>query len=1030
MWAFEQFRLDSVNQCVWRGASRIALKPKPYAVLHYLVAHAGRLVTQDELVRAVWPDTRVQPEVLRQYILEVRRVLGDRAEAPRYIRTVPKRGYEFVAPVIDDAPNLTDDGQGAQPLVGRAAVLSDLNSALTAAFNGRRQVMFVIGEPGIGKTSLMDTFQRHAVRVPGVCVARGHAVEGFGGKEAYYPIFDALGHLTRGAVGTLVVNTLERHAPTWVIQCPALIRTDRRVALQHEVLGATRERMVREFCEALDVITANVGVVLILEDLHWADLSTLDVISAIARRREPARLLVLVTFRPADVLMANSPLKVLKQDLVVHRLASEMVLERLHESDVAEYLAATFGDSDLPAGLAALIHRHSDGNPLFMTAMLDYLVQQRVLMRDGPWSLAVPLEEVDPGIPETLRHMLEVRLHSITDAQRRLLACASVAGRHFNAWSVAAMLARETSEVEAECAVIAESQQFLKCHGMRALSNGRMTLEFVFSHALYREVLYQGLRPAERVTFHQRLAEALEGLRPPADPELAGELALHCEEGGDCERAISYLVAAAQHAARRYAHREAIESLEHARELVSRIDIKRGQELDVHLLERIAASNIALGDMVRSVESYDAMAASAAEAGLPIDEANALMRLAFPAAFVDVDRCIPACERAARLAVVANDAELQTRATLLVACWRLLIEGWRTEDARSFATSLTNLRCFRSDLSPYERHMISRVQGLQSQYAEAYETAERALPSAAALWERALALWAKAFALFYMGRLGEATQVLSTGVDLATKNENALLAGTFRQNLALVHWQAHDFEPIRDLLNQVTALAHSHPHVEMWRRRTLIFKGFAELADGQFDDALHCFEEARHQAADCKVLRWYWQMIAQLGLAETLLAIGDIAKANAHAEALVGAVSACNDAFVRALAWDVRARIALGSGQRADARQAILRALEIVETVDVPLAAWQVHCTAWDLHRTRDLKQAETHRAKAEAIIWQIARSLEGFESSRRFLANERVRRVLEPQSTVWFEDQTHPPTAGPPTESYTFEGAGRMDSC
>src|SRR5262249_11352943 len=216
MWAFDPFRLDSVNQCLWRDGSRISLKPKPYAVLEYLVAHAGRLVTQDELLGAIWPDTFVQPEVLRQYILEVRRVLGDRAEAPRYIKTLPKRGYEFTARVIEDfAPAFADTGQGAQRLVGRTAAGADLGSSLSKALAGRRQVVFVVGEPGIGKSSLMDAFQRNVASLPGIRIGRGHALEGFGGKEAYYPVFEALGQLARGTAGIPVVNILEKHAPTW-----------------------------------------------------------------------------------------------------------------------------------------------------------------------------------------------------------------------------------------------------------------------------------------------------------------------------------------------------------------------------------------------------------------------------------------------------------------------------------------------------------------------------------------------------------------------------------------------------------------------------------------------------------------------------------------------------------------------------------------------------------------------------------------------------------------------------------------------
>jgi predicted ATPase len=114
-------------------------------------------------------------------------------------------------------------------------------------------------------------------------------VEGFGSKEPYYPVLEALGQLVRGNAAASIVETLATHTPTWMIQFRSLVREDQRAALQREMLGATRERMVRELCEALEVITQTTTILLVLEDLHWADHSPLDLISAIARRRASAR---------------------------------------------------------------------------------------------------------------------------------------------------------------------------------------------------------------------------------------------------------------------------------------------------------------------------------------------------------------------------------------------------------------------------------------------------------------------------------------------------------------------------------------------------------------------------------------------------------------------------------------------------------------------------------------------------------------------------------------------------------------------
>jgi TolB-like protein/DNA-binding winged helix-turn-helix (wHTH) protein/Tfp pilus assembly protein PilF len=108
MKSFQSFRLDSANQCLWRGDERAQITPKAFDVLRYMVENAGRLVTQDELLEALWPETYVNQEVLRKYILEIRKVLGDRPEKPEFIETVTKRGYRFIAPVVDESAPVVD----------------------------------------------------------------------------------------------------------------------------------------------------------------------------------------------------------------------------------------------------------------------------------------------------------------------------------------------------------------------------------------------------------------------------------------------------------------------------------------------------------------------------------------------------------------------------------------------------------------------------------------------------------------------------------------------------------------------------------------------------------------------------------------------------------------------------------------------------------------------------------------------------------------------------------------------------------
>src|SRR5262245_14849678 len=531
---------------------------------------------------ALWPDTYVQPEVLRKYILEIRKVLGDQAAKPVFIETLPKRGYQFIAPVSGEGSAILPDldSHRSGKLVGRQAALEQLDMHLKKALRGRRQLVFVTGEAGIGKTTLIDAFLREIDCHPNLRIARGQCIEGYGGKEAYYPLLEALGRLVRDPDAAFAVQALALRAPTWLIQFPSLVRADQKQALQQEILGATRERMVREVCEALEAITADRCLILTLEDLHWADHSTLDVISALARRREPSKLLLLGNYRPGDVMLSDSPLKALKQDLLVRQMCAEVALERFGESEIAEYLAARFTDSDLPGGLAGLIRRHSDGNALFMVAIIEEMVKKGIISNtqgsQGKWVLTEQLDSVDPGIPETLRELLAISFDLLALQEQNILNCASVVGERFSVWAVSSVLDIDVVQVEEICETLAARQQFIRAAGSRQLEGRLLSAQYEFNHTLYREFLYERLSATEGRRFHRKLAERMEAACSPLAPGVASELAFHFEEGREYERAIHYLILVAETAARRYALQNAIDVLQHALELLPNLTPESG----------------------------------------------------------------------------------------------------------------------------------------------------------------------------------------------------------------------------------------------------------------------------------------------------------------------------------------------------------------------------------------------------------------------------------------------------------------------
>jgi len=224
-------------------------------------------------------------------------------------------------------------------MVGRATELAQLNHWFEQTRSGTRRVIFVSGEPGIGKTTLTRAFADSLASGRAIRIGRGQCVDQYGAGEPYLPILEALTRLCREPGGEKLLEILHRIAPAWLAQMPNLVRVEDRARLQGLAQVTTQQRMLREMAEALEVIAAKTPLVLYLEDLHWSDPSTLDLIATVARRSEPARLMILGTYRPVEMLAGKHPLRAMKEELELHGHAIELRLPLLSEADVAAFLA-------------------------------------------------------------------------------------------------------------------------------------------------------------------------------------------------------------------------------------------------------------------------------------------------------------------------------------------------------------------------------------------------------------------------------------------------------------------------------------------------------------------------------------------------------------------------------------------------------------------------------------------------------------------------------------------------------------------
>jgi predicted ATPase/DNA-binding winged helix-turn-helix (wHTH) protein len=572
-------RLNLDTGHVQREGEVRVLTPKTLAVLSFLIERPQQIVSKETLLATVWEGTTVSPGVLKTCLWELRQALGDHPQTPSFIGTLPRRGYWFIGSIqrtMDASTILLRPAHAASPtssfegrqrpqllmpvhsvsprsvsprvaLFGREVVLTQLRSLVAQAKAGKPQVVFVTGEVGMGKTAVIEAFLQEVGSVSSVWIARGQCVDQHAEREAYFPVLDALGQLGRSAERMHVVSVLKKYAPTWLAQLPALVHQTAHEKLQQGLVKGTQGRMLREFIDAVGAFTddaiARVAsvLILVLEDLHWSDDATLDLLAALARHRghnRALRVFVVGSYRPAELRLRDSSLQ-LPRGIQDHGGYTELALEKLTEKAVAEYLAKRLESEQIPPQLVHLIHHQTGGNPFFMTEFVEQLLAKGdLLAQEQRWILAPSIEHC--GVPTSIRQVVEKQLSQNSEAERQLLTVASIIGLEFSAAAVAALLDRQTDEVEACCHQLVQRHFFLDASDPDLLLDRRRAARYVFSHPFARAVLYTKVPTSKRIQLHRQIGLWLEGDYGEQVQAHAPELAEHFERGHDYERAVRY----------------------------------------------------------------------------------------------------------------------------------------------------------------------------------------------------------------------------------------------------------------------------------------------------------------------------------------------------------------------------------------------------------------------------------------------------------------------------------------------------------
>jgi DNA-binding winged helix-turn-helix (wHTH) protein len=683
---FDQFELDEANAWLQRNGQAVALAPTPFSLLCALARQPGSLLTKDALLDTVWGHQFVSESVLKTAISDLRAALGDNPREPRFIETVSRRGYRFIAvpaaelapppmavPVPVPAIDVLTGPRESPSFVGRTDEVARLRRAWDRALGGQRAVAWVAGEPGIGKTTLIEQFM---AGLGGVAVARGQCVDHYGTGEPYLPVLEALAELCRKDADLHAL--LRTVAPTWLLQLPWLGTAEERDALRRELVGVGPDRMLREMGELLDRYTEQRPLLLVTEDLHWSDRGTIQLIDHVARRRGRARLMWLATFRVAEVVATDHPLNPLRRELRLHRLCDEIVLDPFAETEVADYIAQRSPSLARDEDFVRALHERTDGVPLFVSSVVTEVIERTDEGAHAQARLAAV------AVPENLAAIIDHYVDRLGSEQRALLAAAAVCGVEFRVDTLARALERDIASVALGCDELMREHVWL-APPRAAEDSDVLEPPYSFKHAMFRQVQYDRTPPSARTQLHRDVGAALERERAAGVAVPASELAMHWDRGRQPMAALRHYAEAAEAALLNFNPTACIGFAERALALVPQAPESAERdalELTLATLHGVSAFH-SLGVGSEAMSAFER--AYALLAGAPEHPMRA--RLLHGFGYVaclrgDYVGALVVAKRAEALAAVSDDPEL-----MLVACFlhgeAHHLQG-RTQAARSW----------------------------------------------------------------------------------------------------------------------------------------------------------------------------------------------------------------------------------------------------------------------------------------------------------------------------------------------------------
>lgn len=599
---FAPFRLDLADERLFRGKEVFRLHPKAFAVLRCLTESAGGLVTKHTLMETVWPGLHVTDAVLTESIRELRKALGDNPKKPRFIETVHRRGYRFIAPVntisqpaqgesgshsvsltaADEGPSVAKFVQGtstigALPLVGRECELSFLAERLESAIQGNGSVVFITGPAGIGKTRLAVEVRRDTQR---------KGCRWLGGKyeKAVSQPYKAWAEIIRNCFYQHENSRrlVDRYAANLAKIVPEIEPPANAATTARGDPEAERNRLFDDLIEFLIQASREAPLVLFLDDLQWAP--SVEPLRHLSEQIGNQPILTLAAYRDSE-LRENPSLWRTVLEMNRQRLFFPLPLKPLDQKGVAELLSQRVeGMTD--SQLSELLYWKTQGNPFFLEELISLLQRRDVLVQTKTgWRLR---DNASLEIPDSVKALVTEHLERLGKEAEELLRMAAVIGREFPS-----CLLREVMGWEEERIVTILD----RCETARLVISRQMQAEeiYYFTHDLLQESLYDGIGRAQRRRQHLRIGQAIEELYAGRLEDRYDALAHHFCAGNNLTKAVEYCALAARAAAGVYAHDKAIVYFEQALSALAQLPkseerLKKAIDIRVELGSTLSAA--------------------------------------------------------------------------------------------------------------------------------------------------------------------------------------------------------------------------------------------------------------------------------------------------------------------------------------------------------------------------------------------------------------------------------------------------------